>query len=126
MEAPHGRRAAARGRTPPVSTEGESLDEKLRDMLRDLSRALFEAISDSSEVNRSLHRIRQEGYTLHLLLDCKRDGQDRVRLDAPSSSVSSSPPQFRINGQDLSFLRSIGIDPTRRSRRRRTSLPSDK
>jgi hypothetical protein len=31
------------------------------------------------------------------------------------------PPQepvFQINGQDLSFLKSIGIDPTRRARRR--------
>ena len=28
-------------------------------------------------------------------------------------------PMFRIDGQDLTFLRSIGIDPTRRMRRRR-------
>jgi hypothetical protein len=27
-------------------------------------------------------------------------------------------PTFRINGEDLAFLRSIGIDPTRKSRGR--------
>ncbi len=32
---------------------------------------------------------------------------------------SSGEPAFQIDGRDLSFLRSIGIDPTRRLRRRR-------
>lgn len=97
-------------------------------MLRDLSRALYEAISDSSEVGESLRRIRREGYTLHLLLDCKREDSDG---SATSESPASEPtigvpvgtadpePVFRINGQDLVFLRSLGIDPTRRRRRRR-------
>ena len=91
------------------------LDEKLRQMLRDLGRALSEAISDSPEVGRTLRRIRREGYTLYLLADCKREGEIATPV---ASGKSPGEPLFRINSDDLSFLRSIGIDPTRRRRRK--------
>jgi hypothetical protein len=91
-------------------------------LLRDLRRALSEAISESSEVNRTLRKIREEGYSLYLLVDCKRDlnDPDQLSLTAPRLPASSgSDPVFQIDGRDLQFLRSIGIDPTRRLRRRR-------
>jgi hypothetical protein len=89
-------------------------------MLRELRRALSEAISESSDVSRTLRKIREEGYSLYLLVDCKRDrdaDDDPLPLAAPR--LSSGDPVFQINVNDLSFLRSIGIDPTRRLRRRR-------
>jgi len=114
------------------------LDDRLHQMLRDLRRALSEAISESSEVSLTLRRIREEGYTLYLLVDCKRDRLDRLdrhdrldrldRLDRGDMGDELLPvaaprragePVFQINGQDLSLLRSIGIDPTRQLRRRR-------
>jgi len=115
------------------------LDDRLHQMLRDLRRALSEAISESSEVSLTLRRIREEGYTLYLLVDCKRDRLDRLdrhdrldrldrdRLDREigdellpvAAPRRAGEPVFQINGQDLSFLRSIGIDPTRQLRRRR-------
>ena len=90
-------------------------------MLRDLRRALSEAISESSEVSRTLRRIREEGYSLYLLVDCKREAvdPDAVALTPPAASRTSSNPAFQIDVRDLAFLRSIGIDPTRRLRRRR-------
>jgi hypothetical protein len=102
--------------------EGFKLDDKLHLLLRDLRRALSEAISESSEVNRTLRKIREEGYSLYLLVDCKRDANDpdQLSLAAPRLPASSgSDPIFQIDGRDLQFLRSIGIDPTRRLRRRR-------
>jgi hypothetical protein len=99
-------------------------------MLRDLRRALSEAISESSEVSRTLRRIREEGYSLYLLVDCKRERE--IQDDDPipvaptrtarASRSSGMEPTFQINGSDLSFLRSIGIDPTRQLRRRRPVL----
>jgi len=87
-------------------------------MLRELRRALSDAISDSTEVSRSLRRIREEGYSLYLLVDCKRDssGEESLALSAPRATAATDPA-FQINGRDLSFLKSIGIDPTRRLRR---------
>jgi hypothetical protein len=91
-------------------------------MLRELRRALSDAISDSHEVSRTLRRIREEGYSLYLLVDCKREalGDDDDPLPVASrAGRREREPVFQINSTDLGFLRSIGIDPTRRSRRRR-------
>ncbi len=94
-------------------------------MLRDLRRALSDAISESSDVSRTLRRIREEGYSLYLLVDCKRDAfsdDEDVLPVASRRGEREREPVFQINGPDLHFLRSIGIDPTRRSRRRRPPL----
>ncbi|HWM93503.1 MAG TPA: hypothetical protein VN493_22265 [Thermoanaerobaculia bacterium] len=106
-----------------AAEEDFELDEKLHQMLRELRRALSEAISDSPDVNRTLRKIREEGYALYLLVDCKREGIEELSLTAPRFRSSSGPgePVFQIDGRDLSFLRSIGIDPTRRLRRKRTT-----
>lgn len=90
-------------------------------MLRELGRA----ISESSDVNRTLRRLHAEGYGLFMFLERREDDPDGP--DAPGAtgerSAVSAPgggePVFRIDGRDLSFLRSIGIDPTRRIRRRK-------
>jgi hypothetical protein len=102
--------------------EETKLDERLHSMLRELRRALSEAISESSEINRTLRKIREEGYSLYLLVDCKREIEDpeAVPLTAPRWP-SSSEPTFQIDVRDLSFLKSIGIDPTRRLRRRKVT-----
>jgi hypothetical protein len=100
--------------------EGFKLDDKLHLMLKELRRALSEAISESSDVNRTLRKIREEGYSLYLLLDCKREANEPEALTfAAAPRLHSGEPVFQIDGRDLSFLRSIGIDPTRRLRRRR-------
>ncbi len=92
-------------------------------MLRELRRALSEAISESAEVNRTLRKIREEGYSLYLLVDCKRDANELepVTFATATRHSASGEPVFQIDIRDLSFLRSIGIDPTRRLRRRRVT-----
>jgi hypothetical protein len=98
------------------------LDDKLHQMLRELRRALSDAISESTEVNRTLRRIREEGYSLYLLLDCKRDASELEPVTFTTAPrLTSGEPVFQIDVRDLSFLRSIGIDPTRRLRRRRAN-----
>jgi hypothetical protein len=104
------------------SPEDFALDDKLHQMLRELRRALSEAISESAEVNRTLRKIREEGYSLYLLVDCKRDVNELEPLTfATAPRLTSGEPAFQIDIRDLSFLRSIGIDPTRRMRRRKVT-----
>ena len=88
-------------------------------MLRDFGRALSEAISDSSEASRKLRQLKDEGYSLYLLLDGGENERGGQPAAVPQRQLAAGQPEFRINGKDLSFLRSIGIDPTRRLRRRR-------
>lgn len=102
------------------------MDENLQRRLRDLGRAVFEAISESPDVNQALSQIRAHGYTLSMQLNCKKESEAGGSDSSSDSSSELQPkalpaaePVFRIDGQDLTFLRSIGIDPTRRMRRRR-------
>jgi hypothetical protein len=92
------------------------LNERLQHMLSEFRKALYEAISDSTDVHRTWRQLREEGYSLYLLVDCKKqDGQEQV--ERGKLPLPQHEPVFQINGLDLSFLKSIGIDPTRRRRR---------
>lgn len=95
----------------------------IRRLLSDLRHSLSRVFSDSPEVNRILHRIRAQGWSLYLVID-KTDSQSEPNAFEISSQMRSSDadPSFRINGRDLTFLRSVGIDPTRTLRRRRRKL----
>ncbi|HVS15961.1 MAG TPA: hypothetical protein VMV46_18715 [Thermoanaerobaculia bacterium] len=88
-------------------------------------------IAESPEVGEKLDEVRSAGYSVYLLLDCKRRIEERARPrsrpqpgTAPAATeprLPSSPVEpgvFRINAGDLAFLRALGIDPTRRLRRR--------
>lgn len=93
--------------------ENHQLDEKLRGMLQDLGEALSDAIASSPELSGTLRRIRREGYSLYLLVD-NRKGNEQPQpyeLKAPRGLLKEAV--FRIHGEDVTFLRSIGIDPTR-------------
>jgi hypothetical protein len=96
------------------------MDEQLRQLLADLSRSLYEALAESPEVGRKLDQIRQEGYSVYLLLDGNRR-DDAMPSNTLAPVTGDREPEFRIDVRDLRFLRSIGIDPTRRLKRRRAS-----
>ena len=106
------------------------LNDHLREMLKELGQAINESISGSGRVHESIQRIRDEGYNLYMVLDAKVGVNKREPADAPrrSGSTTTSGPSrkdsgetreraaFRINVKDLRFLKSLGIDPTRKVR----------
>jgi len=96
-----------------VTRRTHAPDARKRTLLRELERALLDAIAESPEVHRRLWKLQRAGYTLQLSLDCARD--DEIAASAPPAAE----PGFRIDAEDLAFLRSIGIDPTRKRRARR-------
>lgn len=112
--------------TGPIIAAVMELNEHLRQMLKELGQAINESISGSGKVHDSIQRIRDEGYNLYMVLDAKvgvnRRNGSRRRLTAPMPDEDSAPSvqraEFRINVKDLRFLKSVGIDPTRKVRRR--------
>ena len=116
------------------------LNDHLREMLKELGQAINESISGSGRVHDSIQRIRDEGYNLYMVLDAKVGvnrrpprASGRKRQAAAHSANSSAngngngasageQAAFRINIKDLRFLKSVGIDPTRKVRTR-TPLP---
>lgn len=101
------------------------MDSRLRQLVHDLRSAVSHALGDSEDVGRVLQTIRQQGWSLYLVVDRKREGEPIETYEVESPQPAPSAPReisFRIDGEDLSFLRSIGIDPTRKVRNRRPSL----
>jgi hypothetical protein len=103
-------------------------NDHLREMLKELGQAINESISGSGRVHDSIQRIRDEGYNLYMVLDAKvgvnrREGRGSSRARTSSGRGESTVEEraaFRINVKDLRFLKSVGIDPTRKVRNRRT------
>jgi hypothetical protein len=98
------------------------VDAKLRRLLQELKGAISKTLSESPDVERSMDRIREEGWSVYLVVDRKRDDETPEGIELTADrNLPSMEVVFRIDRQDLAFLRSIGIDPTRRLRRRRSS-----
>ena len=115
-----------------------SQEEKIRQMLDKFGRELLRAIHGSPSMSDAVQRIRSEGFALHLALGCEqaphegpasggkasweKASQEKASQEkAPQTPAApdTRPPSFRLNTEDVSFLKSIGIDPTRNARRRR-------
>lgn len=95
------------------------MDDRLRQLVEELRGAVSEALADSTEVDHALRHIREQGWSLYLVVDRKREGESLEAYEIAGEQAVLSEAAFRIDSSDLSFLRSIGIDPTRRARRRR-------
>lgn len=95
-------------------------------MLGAFGRALVDAINGSTEISGVARRIQREGYSLHLVLGCLQDAGTDLgeQLGPPAPPEPAAKAAFRLNGGDVTFLRSIGIDPTRAVRRRRKPGPA--
>lgn len=104
------------------------MDDKIKQLLQDLGTAINESISGSDDVNQHIQRIRDEGYDLYVVLDAtiglnKQDAADSGETDALVPAKPAKEVQFRINVNDLSMLRSLGIDPTRKVKSARRVEP---
>ena len=103
------------------------MDERIKQLLQDLGTAINESISGSEDVNQHIQRIRDEGYDLYVVLDAtiglNKQESDEAEAPAPTPAAPPREVQFRINVNDLSMLRSLGIDPTRKVRSARRVEP---
>ncbi|HSN68360.1 MAG TPA: hypothetical protein VLV48_03890 [Thermoanaerobaculia bacterium] len=104
------------------------MDDRIKQLLKELGDAINESISESTDVNDRIQRIRDEGYNLYVVLDAtiglNKDDEPEESAAEPERSVAiaksaRSDVQFRIDISDLGFLRSIGIDPTRKVKSQR-------
>lgn len=98
------------------------MEEDLNRLLHALRTSLSKAVCESPEVLAAVRKMHESGYMLYVVVDRRSEGSDEESLQltvAKPSQLLRGEPVFRIDGEDLGFLRSIGIDPTRRSRRRR-------
>ena len=101
------------------------MDAKLRAMLKELGDAINDSVSESDRVHDTIEKLREHGYRLFLNLDARigieREesfGEDDEEA-GPGEESAAATAEFRIDFRDLRFLKSVGIDPTRKVRTRR-------
>ena len=93
------------------------MDLQVQRLLQELGKVFGECIAQSPEARAAVRQMRQSGYTLRLVLDrCEDDTPGQIELASPPPRE----PVFRVDGQDVAFLKSLGIDATRPGRRRRS------
>ena len=92
------------------------IEARKRTLLSNVERALLDALAESPEVHRSIWKLQRAGYLLRLSIECQEAKSETEPEPAPAATAAA----FRIDADDLGFLRSIGIDPTRRRPRRKT------
>ncbi len=109
------------------------MDDRLKQLLKELGDAINNSISSSEAVNQHIQKIRDEGYDIYVVLDATigigRNDEDADESPSPSEdpaevmqqrlAIPGAEVQFRINVNDLAFLRSVGIDPTRKVKHRK-------
>jgi hypothetical protein len=98
------------------------IEAKKRTLLRELERALLDALSGSADLHRSVWELQRAGFSLRFSIECEE--REPVNGEQSAHRRPEARPReaaFRIDADDLSFLRSIGIDPTRGLRSRTRS-----
>ena len=89
-------------------------------MLREFGHLLLDQVRQQPPLARFLDRLREDGSRIRIVLENPAAGL-KEEVELLPEPPSRREPVFQITGRDLSFLRSIGIDPTRSGKRRRSS-----
>jgi len=95
------------------------LKPRATDLLKDLRAAIVRALSNSTEVRTLFDQVREEGYSLYFVVN-RKPLDESPEGNASEWDGAEATPVFRIDGKDLSILRSLGIDPTRSTRKKRS------
>lgn len=97
------------------------MDDRLKHLMKELGDAINESLSESEQIGEVIARIKQHGYDVFLVLEAtigfsKRDDSgDEADEGAaepvatPAARAGGSDAQFKINAQDLKFLKSLRI-----------------
>jgi pentose-5-phosphate-3-epimerase len=88
------------------------VDPQLKQLMKELGYAINESLSDSEQISEVVSRIKEGGYDIFLVLEATigvskqgEKSQDKTSL----VSTMSTNPEFRMNDQDMKFLKSLRI-----------------
>jgi pentose-5-phosphate-3-epimerase len=88
------------------------VDPQLKQLMKELGDAINESLSDSEQISEVVSRIKEGGYDIFLVLEATiglskqgEKSQDKTSL----VSTMSTNPDFKMNDQDMKFLKSLRI-----------------
>jgi pentose-5-phosphate-3-epimerase len=91
---------------------GDQLDQQLKDLMKELGEAINESLSDSEQIAEVVSRIKEGGYDIFLVLEATIGVSKQGEKTADKTSLVttlSTNPEFKINDQDLKFLKQLRI-----------------
>jgi uncharacterized protein (UPF0335 family) len=91
---------------------GVGVDQQLKKLIKELGDAISESLTDSEQIADVISRIKAGGYDIFLVLEAtigfnKQDEKPSRRR--PTITARTRVPEFKLNSQDLKFLRSMKI-----------------
>ncbi|MBV8206443.1 MAG: hypothetical protein JO041_06600 [Acidobacteria bacterium] len=82
--------------------------------MKELGDAINESLSESEQISDVITRIKQGGYDVFLVLEAtigfnRREDQAPAGRSSLSRGEKKGEPDFRLNAQDVKFLKSLRI-----------------
>jgi len=88
------------------------VNQQLKQLMKELGEAINESLSESEQIAEVISRIKAGGYDVFLVLEATIGFNKRDEQQAPAAVASATRggnPEFKVNAQDLKFLKSLRI-----------------
>jgi len=91
---------------------GVDVDQQLKKLIKELGDAISESLTESEQIADVISRIKAGGYDIFLVLEAtigfnRQDEKPSRRR--PTITARTRVPEFRLNSQDMKFLKSLKI-----------------
>ncbi len=79
--------------------------------MKELGEAINESLSESEQISEVIGKIKAGGYDVFLVLEATIgfNKADEPSLNGPVTVGKKADPEFKINSQDMKFLKSLRI-----------------
>ncbi len=88
------------------------MDQQLKQLMKELGEAINESLADSDQIADVVSRIKEGGYDIFLVLEAtigvSKQGEKTADKTELVTTLTSNPT-FKVNDQDLKFLKSLRI-----------------
>ncbi len=90
------------------------MNDRLKELMKNLGNAINESLSESEKIAEVIARIKSQGYDVFLVLEAtigfnKLVEEESSPIAHPVVAGPNSDAEFKINAQDLKFLKSLRI-----------------
>ena len=87
------------------------MNPKLKALMRELGEAINESLSESEQIAEVIAKIKASGYDVFLVLEATIgfNKTDESEPKTVTAAGSRRDPEFRVNTQDMKFLKSLKI-----------------
>jgi hypothetical protein len=91
------------------------VNPRLKQLMKELGKAINESLAESEPIAEVIAKIKAGGYDVFLVLEATigfnkhDDEQPATPKPALVSARAKSDPQFKVNAQDVKFLKSLRI-----------------